>query len=217
MQIAEGSPVWQATIIKAAVYQAFFDHYRGLADKADEEMRQRFNDERFTEAQRDMFASKMAFEAMEYFHSQIDQAMLDAARLVMFETFNRLAALAVKSSGGGDYSERRAAISRGKIEEKAAEFLRKRLETTPFRESGRVGEWTPHELRIAVLDAMAQIEQVKYRKKWRVAGLLFGEDPKTRGERQAITTRLNSLLDAHSVDYAELEEVDDRKRNGKGN
>jgi hypothetical protein len=133
MRIAEGAPWWQATIIKAAVYQAFFDHYRAIADKYDDALL----DERFTEAQREWWAARMTFEAMDYFQSQIEQAMIDAAKLVIFETFNRLASLAVKSSGGGEDDERRAAIARGEIERKAVEFLRRRLETTPFRAGGR--------------------------------------------------------------------------------
>lgn len=214
VQIAEGAPVWQITIIKAAVYQAFYGHYRELADAADEEMRQRFNDERFTEARRDYFAARMAFTTMEYIHSQIDRAMYDAARLVMIEAFNRLASIGVEAFGADDTVRRLAPIPKAAIEEKALNMLRARLEAVPFSGKGPKAEWTPHELRIAILDAMAKIENVRNRIKWRVAAGVFNEDPKTKKQRNALTSRLNKLLTTHGVDYTELEAMDDRKNKG---
>lgn len=210
----------RATVNKARIGVALVAYFRkGLNSQPDllKAMEEMLHEHKhLSDAEWDHIARVLAASATLYIQGQLDQAVADAVNLVLYEATNRPTAFMVDWLGADEATQRAALPPREAIENKALEYLRRRLSGLSFRGRGPVAEWTALSLSAAILDAMAKIENPKNRAKWRVAGMVFKEDLKTREQRQAITTRLNSLMNAHGVDYAEMERTDNKKRGGKG-
>jgi len=211
---------WRATLDNESVVHALWNYYSKCAETLASDLESRlYPNERFNEGVRDKFVIAMTARALQHIDDQFDQSVRDAISLVLQEGLNRIAKFLEESLGADEATQRAAFPPRESIEAKALQLLRRRRKSVQFRGPGRVGEWTRPGLKKAVLDAMRQIQNSRNRTKGRVAAIVFGEDFEKMSidERKALTVKMHSLLKDHQIDYAELDTIDNQRRERKIN